>query len=39
MKHLKIEILDTKFGKIGRVVEQTHRGNQFGKERHTKNEA
>ena len=31
MKHIKIEVLKTKWGnKVLRIVEQTHRGNDFG---------
>jgi hypothetical protein len=33
-KHLKLEVLTTKWGKLLRVVEQTHREDAFGKERH-----
>lgn len=31
-KYLKLEALTTKWGKLLRVVEQTHRGNEFGKD-------
>lgn len=32
MKHIKIEIRTTPKGKVGRIVEQTHRGIEFGRE-------
>ena len=32
MKHLKIEVLTTAWGKILRIVEQTHRGKEFGRD-------
>jgi hypothetical protein len=30
MKHLRLEVLTTKWGKMLRVVEQTHRNDEFG---------
>jgi hypothetical protein len=33
-KHLKLEVLTTKWGKILRIVEQTHRMEAFGEARH-----